>query len=214
MPYCEKCGSKIKETSNFCQNYGAKNEILSGSPPEERYQEPPSRVYTEKQTVDQSQHYEETPQKPRERVSPPYAPVVEQTREYAADRTPSQTIRNQWIALIVSLIFPGLGHVYVGQLQRGLIFLAATMIVSIFLGVLAIVPLLWGMYDAYTIAKNVNAREAPYSPSPATHYIMYFVVWVVLIILSAIIPEILFGSSTFSDSFDTSFYPGFDNERI
>lgn len=215
MPYCEKCGSKIKETSNFCQNCGTKVEFISEIPSEKRTEEPKSQTYTEEQIVQQSQDHERTPPPPRDRVSTPFSPVVEETQNYnMPDTTQPQTIRNQWIALIISLFFPGLGQVYVGQLQRGLIFLAATMIISIILGALALVPLLWGMYDAYSIAKKVNNREGAYIPSPATNYIIYFVAWVIFLILAAIIPEILFGSSTFSDSIDYSYYPSFDNPRI
>lgn len=70
--------------------------------------------------------------------------------------------KSEALSLILSLLVPGIGQIYNGQTTKGIVMLVAAILVG-FLGVILIVPLLvyvvlwiYGMYDAYTVAKDYN----------------------------------------------------------
>jgi TM2 domain-containing membrane protein YozV len=83
-----------------------------------------------------------------------------------AKEAPSQReIKSSGIAAVLSLILPGLGQIYNGQIGKGLIFmiiitpiLALTVLVIIGF---VLLPLFWilNIYDAYRTAKKINAGE-------------------------------------------------------
>jgi len=65
--------------------------------------------------------------------------------------------RNPLAAAILG-IFPGLGQVYNGQLMKAFF---------IFFTSWLVIPWLYGIYDAYATACNINNREVDVDPSPA-----------------------------------------------
>jgi hypothetical protein len=65
--------------------------------------------------------------------------------------------RNPLVAALLG-IFPGLGQVYNGQLLKAFF---------IFFTSWLVIPWLYGIYDAYAIACQINDREVDVNPSPA-----------------------------------------------
>ena len=77
----------------------------------------------------------------------------------------SQTeIKSPILALVLSVIIPGLGHFYLGKIEKGVILLVAA-IISAFLILLIIgaalylIVLLYAVYDSYTTAEKINRGE-------------------------------------------------------
>jgi TM2 domain-containing membrane protein YozV/ribosomal protein L40E len=79
-----------------------------------------------------------------------------------APQTFIQEKKSTGIAAIASVILPGLGQIYNGQIGKGIMFI----ILAIIFGVLVILliglilyPLFWAynIYDAYNTAKKINA---------------------------------------------------------
>lgn len=80
--------------------------------------------------------------------------------------------KSEALALILSLLIPGLGQIYNGQTAKGVVMVVAAIIVAI-IGVMLIIPLivyivLWiyGMYDAYTTAKEYNRYLLDHNGQP------------------------------------------------
>ena len=73
-----------------------------------------------------------------------------------------QERKNTGVAAILSVIFPGLGQIYNGQIGKGIVFIILGIIfaglVIVFIGFI-LFPLFWiyNIYDAYTSAKKINA---------------------------------------------------------
>ena len=93
--------------------------------------------------------------------------VMPTQREPPASRVTVGT-KNSGLAAVLSLIIPGLGQMYAGQIGRGLLFLFVvvplTVIIALFFFWL-ILPLflplafwIWNIFDAYNICKEYNRR--------------------------------------------------------
>jgi len=73
-------------------------------------------------------------------------------------------IKSTGIAAIASFVVPGLGQIYCGAIGRGIMILIGAIIAACLMIVLIgfiIYPILWvwNIYDAYTMAKKINAGE-------------------------------------------------------
>ena len=82
--------------------------------------------------------------------------------------TPNQTVattkKNPFVAAFLSIIFPGIGQLYIGQNNKGgyFIVLAAVSIVLmvLFIGFIFYVLFwLWSIFDAYASAEKLNKGE-------------------------------------------------------
>ena len=79
-------------------------------------------------------------------------------------KSPPAEHKNPLFALILSIIFPGLGQIYNGQNRKGILFIIAY-ILSFLLWLIVIglilTPLIWlyGLYDAYKTAGLINKGE-------------------------------------------------------
>jgi TM2 domain-containing membrane protein YozV len=73
-------------------------------------------------------------------------------------------IKNTGIAAIASFVIPGLGQIYCGEIGRGIMifigFVISCLLIMLIIGII-IAPLfwVWNVYDAYTLAKKINAGE-------------------------------------------------------
>ncbi|AHY47645.1 TM2 domain [Rubrobacter radiotolerans] len=71
-------------------------------------------------------------------------------------------MKNKWLAAILSLIIPGVGQIYNGDTQKGIILLliglAAGITTSIIIGFI-VYPLvvLYAVYDAFVTAGRINS---------------------------------------------------------
>ncbi len=67
------------------------------------------------------------------------------------------------MAAILSVLFPGLGQVYNGEIAKGVIFIFIGIILLVtirFLVGIVLFPIFWfyNIYDAYDTTKQINAR--------------------------------------------------------
>jgi TM2 domain-containing membrane protein YozV len=72
--------------------------------------------------------------------------------------------KNPGIAAAASFVFTGLGQVYNGQIMKGVLFIIVQAInIALMFAVIGFItfPLVWiyGVYDAYNVAKNINAGQ-------------------------------------------------------
>ena len=74
-------------------------------------------------------------------------------------------VKRLWLTIILAVLVPGSGHMYLGFIKRGITFLifafilgfATTVLMPDPLGTLVMIGfLLWGIYDAYVHYKNLN----------------------------------------------------------
>lgn len=88
-------------------------------------------------------------------------------REIPAHRVTVGT-KNSGLAAVLSLILPGLGQMYAGQIGRGLLFLLIVVPLTAIIAVLffwLILPLflplafwIWNIFDAYNVCNEYNRR--------------------------------------------------------
>jgi hypothetical protein len=105
--------------------------------------------------------------------------------------------KNPGLAAIGSFFIPGLGQVYNGEgYIKGLMFLIGTLIGYLLLIVPGVIIWFYGIYNAYSKAKKINAGVLPYKSvsmgSLAVYVVLGFVIifiWIAVftIVLAAII---------------------------
>ncbi|MGA9140517.1 MAG: hypothetical protein WBZ29_09850 [Methanocella sp.] len=96
--------------------------------------------------------------------------------------------KNPIIAAILSFFIPGLGQVYSGEsFLKGLMFLAGTIIGYLLLIIPGLAIWLYGIYNAYSTAKKVNAGILPYKDVSAGTLIIYAVLGFVIIFVGVFI---------------------------
>lgn len=75
---------------------------------------------------------------------------------------PVRGIKNEWLAVILSLLLAGLGQIFVGYIKRGLVILSGSIVIVLllpdYLLPLALIYLVWNVYDAYKLAKKHNQK--------------------------------------------------------
>ncbi len=66
----------------------------------------------------------------------------------------------EFFALVLSFFVIGLGQFYNGQALKGLLLFVGGIVLAVFtFGVLAIPVWLYGMFDAYTVAKKKSSQN-------------------------------------------------------
>lgn len=82
-------------------------------------------------------------------------------RQREPGRSPG-TEKNPGLAAVASFLIPGLGQVYNGQITKGIIAGAATILFAItIVGLIVAVPMwVWLIYDAYTVAERGGASPS------------------------------------------------------
>ncbi|KAB2488212.1 DUF6677 family protein [Priestia endophytica] len=70
-------------------------------------------------------------------------------------------MKKNWIALVLSILFPGLGHLYLGRVGKGVALvladIIATLSISIFIGVILLPAVyIYSIIDAYKLTDIVN----------------------------------------------------------
>ena len=80
--------------------------------------------------------------------------------------------KSEAIALVVSIILPGTGHIYIGQLIKGIALLAIGFVLLFFVFVeplvlIAAIPFtIWVCYDAYKLSKAYNNHIQQFGRAP------------------------------------------------
>jgi len=100
-------------------------------------------------------------------------------------------------AALLSFFFSGLGQVYNGNLGRGLMFLFGTIIGGCFFIIPGIIVWAYQVYDAYSMAKRINAEKVPFREAKTVDVIIYFVMLVAaiiaIIVIAAMVAAFVFG---------------------
>jgi TM2 domain-containing membrane protein YozV len=66
------------------------------------------------------------------------------------------------LACLLNLLLVGTGHMYLGQIGKGLVIMVLAIGLGLFTwGIAAVLVIIWAMFDAYSIAKRMDqsARE-------------------------------------------------------
>jgi TM2 domain-containing membrane protein YozV len=144
--YCSKCGAMNTTDSNFCSSCGA-----TLAPPKEAIPPPPATTAPP------------PPPPPTTAPPPPPPPTTSAPPPYQTQMTDAQlmTVRkNEAISVILTIILAGLGHLYLGKIKRGLLFLVITIILFAIGAFLLFIPtLIWYLYciyDSYNLTKKYN----------------------------------------------------------
>lgn len=74
-----------------------------------------------------------------------------------------QQIKNPGLAAVLSALLNGLGQMYNGQIGKGILVIVIqivnALLMMIFIGfITAPIVYIWSIYDAYTVAKQINAQ--------------------------------------------------------
>lgn len=105
-------------------------------------------------------------------ITLPPQPTIVMTPE---EKSPS-------LAAVCSII-PGFGQVYDGKMARGFAIYFGTLIGLFLLIVPGVLVWLFGIYDAYSIAKKMNNKEIPFLPTKTAHLIIYIVLIIVITVI-------------------------------
>lgn len=81
-----------------------------------------------------------------------------QTTQYAT----SENQKNAGLAAIASFLWSGMGQVYNGNLLKGFAFLIGVLIGSMIMVIPGIIIWIFGIYDAYKTANQMNSGEIPF----------------------------------------------------
>jgi hypothetical protein len=79
------------------------------------------------------------------------------------------------LAALLSFIFAGSGQVYNGELGKGILILAGTIV------------WLFGIFDAYTTSEKMNKGEIPLKEASGESIIAYILAFVAIIIIAVIL---------------------------
>jgi TM2 domain-containing membrane protein YozV len=97
---------------------------------------------------------------------------------------PPGAIKNPYLAVVLSIIWPGLGQAYNGQYLKGIsIFvlgLGAALVISTFL---ILIPVLIGSADAYLTSRKMNAGKIPFRNLTARGLALFFIVSLIACII-------------------------------
>jgi len=100
------------------------------------------------------------------------------------------------IAALLSFIFAGSGQIYNGELVKGILILAGTLVGVLIFLIPGVIVWVYGIYDAYATAKKMNEGSIEYRMPTLANILLYFAVWIVLVIV--VIAVVLTGA-TFID---------------
>lgn len=144
---CPDCGTELNPGANFCPNCGVNVENISNSDVTPTTVDAGSNSDSTLVTVDAGSNLGSS-----------------QTNVGTINQTTVTTIKNPWVAAILSFVFPGFGQLYLGQKNKAGLFIviAAVSIVLMLLIVgfiLYILFWLWGIFDAYSSAIKLNNGE-------------------------------------------------------
>jgi len=110
--------------------------------------------------------------------------------------------KNPLLAAIGSFFIPGLGQVYNGEgFVKGLLYFIGALIGYIVLFLPGLVIWLYGIYNAYSVAKKINEGLIPYKETTTMNLAIYIIIalviyviyFIVIMVVAAIIAAFVFG---------------------
>ena len=88
--------------------------------------------------------------------------------------------KSPWVATLCSFFIPGLGQVYNGDTAKGVAIFLGILVGSFLLFIPGLLVWLFGLYDAYTTAKKMNAGHIPFKPTKTAHMIIFFILAIII----------------------------------
>ncbi len=144
--FCTNCGVAVARDSKYCQRCGER--LTTG-----RMESPPMFSSSREPDI-HSYSGVDYPEQPL------MAPTYQPQRYYG-----SQAVgrKSAGLAAVLSFLVVGLGQIYNGQILKGLIMLAVSILFGITIVGLIVSFFIWlyGVFDAYGTAKRIN-RERGY----------------------------------------------------
>ncbi|HUU75697.1 MAG TPA: zinc ribbon domain-containing protein [Methanoregulaceae archaeon] len=123
-------------------------------------------------------------------VAPPVADTPSSQVQPAVPVTGSNPEKNPILSLILSFFVSGLGQVYNGETLKGVALFFGTIIGYLLFVIPGVIVWVYGMYDAYTTAKNMNEGTIPYKETNVMVLIGFVVLIIILVaIVFLAIPE-------------------------
>ena len=173
--YCPNCGAKVPPGAMFCPNCGFDLRTVSSAPAPPPAPPTPAPTPTSAPPPAPPVHhptptpstYQPTTQPP---APYPSAPTSTQALYGFPEAKPKREF-NPTVALILSLIIPGLGQLYVEKLFRGFVFFIITVAAYLFFWPAGLLIHLYAIYDAYKLAKRTKFETTvpPMPPMPSTY---------------------------------------------
>lgn len=107
--------------------------------------------------------------------------------------TLSENQKNPTLAAIASFLWSGMGQVYNGNLFKGFAFLIGALIGSMIFLIPGIIIWIFGIYDAYNTANQMNRGEIPYVEHSMGQIIIFVLATLALIVIFFIFGLVIAG---------------------
>jgi TM2 domain-containing membrane protein YozV len=107
----------------------------------------------------------------------------EKQTEQKTHYTLSENQKNPTLAAIASFLWSGMGQVYNGNLFKGFAFLIGALIGSMIFLIPGIIIWIFGIYDAYNTANQMNRGEIPYVEHSMGQIIIFVLATLALIVI-------------------------------
>jgi hypothetical protein len=91
------------------------------------------------------------------------------------------------LAALLSFIFAGSGQVYNGELGKGILILAGTIIGAFVFLIPGIIVWVFGIYDAYITSEKMNRGEIPFKEASGESVIAYILAFIAIIIIAVLL---------------------------
>jgi TM2 domain-containing membrane protein YozV len=139
--YCPNCGKDSAAGAKFCESCGTvlPNDQAAQAPNQQYAQAPPQQA-------------------------PPYGqPQYGQPQPYGQPMYAPVPLKNAGLAAVLAFLWAGLGHIYLGMIGKGILYMILYIVFWI-IGILTIIGLIiplvfwiWQIYDAYKLANQYNS---------------------------------------------------------
>lgn len=157
---CPSCGRESSPGAKFCENCGTPlPSVHNFQAPDPQYAQAPPQANGAQPQYGPPPQYESQPYGQQPYGQQPYG-----QQPYGQPMYPMVQMKNAGIAAILAFLIAGLGHIYLGLITKGIVFMILMVvlwIVGIFtfgIGfIVYIIFWLWQIYDAYNKANQYNA---------------------------------------------------------
>jgi TM2 domain-containing membrane protein YozV len=88
--------------------------------------------------------------------------------------------KSSFVAVLCSFFIPGLGQVYNGETEKGILIYLGTLIGIFIFFIPGLIIWISGLYDSYSTAKKMNNKEIAFKPTKTAHMILFFILAVII----------------------------------
>lgn len=143
---CSNCGKESAPGAKFCEGCGAALPVANGPQGNQQYAQAP-------------------PQQAPPYGQPQYGqPQYGQPQPYGQPMYVPAPMKNAGLAAVLAFLLPGLGHIYLGLITKGILYIILTFVLWV-VGVLTfgigfivyVIFWIWQIYDAYKLGNQYNS---------------------------------------------------------